>query len=173
MRAVPAEKTQVGIEAHNQVGWSWTMSELAARIRSRRRVVLAVGIPGSMLLAVMAAIPPSAPTWLRITAFGLGTLGLIAFAVAFFRVIGDVNSVRAHWEDEYGPDWLEQRGSMTQNGTFAPNGWYGLFGLASFSPGVDDYVRETARSYLALGAFLAAPALVFAVSVLIRSAVDR
>jgi hypothetical protein len=135
--------------------------------------VLAVGIPGSVLLAVMVAIPPSAPAWLRIAAFGLGTLGLIGFAVAFFRVLGDVNAVRAHWEDEYGPDWLEQRGSMTRGGVFDPNGWYGLFGLASFSPGVDDYVRETARSYLALGAFLAAPALVFAVSVLIQSSLGR
>ncbi len=149
------------------------MSELAARIRSRRRVVLAAGIPGSMLLAVMVAIPPTAPAWVRISAFGLGTLGLIGFAVAFFRVLGDVNAVRAHWEDEYGPDWLERRGSMTQGGVFDPNGWYGLFGLASFSPGVDDYVRETARSYLALGVFLAFPALVFAVSVLIRSSVGR
>jgi hypothetical protein len=149
------------------------MSELAARIRSRRQVVLAVGIPGSVLLAVMVAIPPTAPAWVRISAFGLGTLGLIGFAVAFFRVLADVNAVRAHWEDEYGPDWLERRGSMTQGGVFDPNGWYGLFGLASFSPGVDDYVRETARSYLALGVFLAFPALVFAVSILIRSSVGR
>lgn len=149
------------------------MSELAARIRARRQSVLAVGIPGSLLLSFMVVVPSSASAGLRATAFGLGTLGLVGFAIAFFRVLGDVSTVRAHWEDEYGPDWLEHRGKMTQDGAFDPNGWYGLFGLAAFSVGVDDYVRETARSYLALGAFLLCPALVFVVSVVIQSSVSH
>jgi hypothetical protein len=147
------------------------MSQLAASIRSRRRLVLAVGIPGSVLLAFMVAVPPNAPSWLRVMAFALGAIGLIGFAIAFFRVLGDVNAVRVHWEEEYGSDWLEQRGKMSRGGAFDPNGWYGLFGLASFSPGVDDYVRETARSYLALGAFLLCPAIVFTLSVAIQSLV--
>lgn len=149
------------------------MSQLADRIRSQRRTVLAVGIPGSVLLSFMVAVAPQSAVWLRQVAFGLGTLGLLGFGTAFFLVLRSVNEVRDHWTEEYGEDWLEERGSAFRDGQFQLNGWYGLFGLASFSDDVDDYVRESARSYLALGAFLLCPAFVFTASVVIRSLLAR